>query len=128
VGLTVSQNTVEEAVAAKSRQPDEEADPAPGEQEPGVGDEPPGWLSQVPYFLVLSTMSAGIVIVAAAHFKRGPALIAGALMLAAVFRTVLPPPKIGMLAVRGRRIDIVTYTGLAILLIVLAWVAPQLSR
>ncbi|KIH97054.1 hypothetical protein LP52_21705 [Streptomonospora alba] len=123
----MSQNTVEEAVAAKSRQPDEEPDPAPGEQETGVGDEAPGWLSQVPYFLVLSTMSAGIVIVAAAHFKRGPALIAGALMLAAVFRALLPPHKTGMLAVRSRWVDVVTLTGLAILLIALAWVAPQLS-
>ncbi|QBI52421.1 DUF3017 domain-containing protein [Streptomonospora litoralis] len=126
----MSQNTVEEAVAAESRRPDDEPEPdsAPGEQEPGVGDEAPGWLSQVPYFLVLSTMSAGIVIVAAAHFKRGPALIAGSLLLAAVFRTVLPPHKIGMLAVRRRWLDVITFTGLAVLLIVLAWVAPQLSQ
>ncbi|GAA1773562.1 DUF3017 domain-containing protein [Streptomonospora arabica] len=128
MGLTVSQNTVEEAVAAKSHRPDEEPDPAPEGRESGVGDEAPGWLSQVPYFLVLSTMSAGIVIVAAAHFKRGPALIAGALMMAAVFRTLLPREKLGMLAVRSRWVDIITLTGLAVLLIVLAWVAPQLSQ
>ncbi|GAA4913920.1 DUF3017 domain-containing protein [Streptomonospora salina] len=123
----MSQNTVEEPVAAKSRQPEEEPDPAPGEHGSGVGERAPGWLAQVPYFLVLSTMSAGIVVVAAAHFKRGPALIAGALMLAAVFRALLPADKTGMLAVRSRWIDVATLTGLAVLLIALAWVAPQLS-
>ncbi|MUL39665.1 DUF3017 domain-containing protein [Streptomonospora sp. PA3] len=85
-------------------------------------------MSHVPYFLVLSTMAAGIVVVAAAHFKRGPALIAGALMLAAVFRALLPSEKIGMLAVRSRWIDVITLAGMAVLLIVLAWVAPQLSQ
>ncbi|WP_083919878.1 DUF3017 domain-containing protein [Nocardiopsis gilva] len=92
-----------------------------------VTEETPGWLAQVPYFLVLATMSAGIVVVAAAYFKRGPALIAGALLLAAAFRYLLPPGRIGMLAVRHRWIDIITTVTLAVLLIVLAWVAPQLS-
>ncbi|GAB3461774.1 hypothetical protein GCM10027570_47850 [Streptomonospora sediminis] len=127
----MSQNTVEEAVATSSgRSDDPEPGPTPDEHEPepGAGEAAPGWLSQVPYFLVLSTMSAGIVVVAAAHFKRGPALIAGALMLAAVFRVLLPPHRIGMLAVRSRWIDIITFSTLAVLLIVLAWVAPQLSQ
>ncbi|MDA0567581.1 DUF3017 domain-containing protein [Streptomonospora sp. S1-112] len=124
----MSQNTVEEAVAAKSRSPEDPPESAGGEPQQEPAEAPaPGWLAQVPYFLVLATMSAGIVIVAAAHFKRGPALIAAALLLAAVFRTLLPPERIGMLAVRRRWIDIATYTGLAVALIVLAWVAPQLS-
>jgi hypothetical protein len=84
------------------------------------------WLDQVPYLLVLATMSAGIVIVAAAYFKRGPALIAGALLLAAAFRAVLGSERVGMLAVRSRWFDVLTFLGLAAALIVLAWVAPQL--
>lgn len=87
----------------------------------------PYWLSQVPYALVLSTLAAGIVVVAAAYFKRGPAIIAGALLLAATFRLFLPKDWIGLLAVRRRWVDLVTLVALAILLIVLAWVAPQLS-
>ncbi|RCV49260.1 hypothetical protein DEF23_20325 [Marinitenerispora sediminis] len=71
-------------------------------------------------------MAAGIVVVAAAYFKRGPALIAGALLLGAVFRAFLPPERVGMLAVRRRWIDVATLVTLAVLLIVLAWVAPQL--
>ncbi len=91
------------------------------------GPEAPYWLSQVPYFLVMSALAAGIVVVAAAYFKRGPAIIAGALLLAATFRVLLPRDWVGMLAVRRRWIDLLTLTALAVLLIVLAWVAPQLS-
>ncbi len=87
----------------------------------------PAWLVQVPYILVLSALAAGVVIVAAAYFKRGPAVIAGALLLASAFRAFLPDAWIGMLAVRRRWIDVATLATMAVLLIVLAWVAPQLS-
>ncbi|WP_083918036.1 DUF3017 domain-containing protein [Nocardiopsis xinjiangensis] len=87
----------------------------------------PPWLAQVPYALVLSGLAAGIAVVGFAYFKRGPAIIAGALVLAAVFRLVLPKDWIGMLAVRRRWVDLTVLVGLACLLIVLAWVAPQLS-
>ncbi|MFW6639687.1 DUF3017 domain-containing protein [Nocardiopsis algeriensis] len=104
-----------------------------GEQEADAQGEPaeeraePAWLAQVPYALVLSALAAGIVVVAAAYFKRGPAIIAGALLLAAAFRAFLPEQWVGMLAVRRRWVDLVTLVGLAVLLIALAWVAPQLS-
>lgn len=87
----------------------------------------PPWLAQMPYALVLSGLAAGIAVVGFAYFKRGPAIIAGALVLAAVFRLVLPEDWIGMLAVRRRWVDLTVLVGLACLLIVLAWVAPQLS-
>ncbi|MFE1080244.1 DUF3017 domain-containing protein [Nocardiopsis alba] len=98
-----------------------------GERKAPVRRAVPYWLSQVPYALVLSTLAAGIVVVAAAYFKRGPAIIAGALLLAATFRLVLPKDWIGLLAVRRRWVDLLTLVTLAVLLIVLAWVAPQLS-
>ncbi len=119
----MSQNAVEEAVVPQSHADQEEPEGQDGRAAPS----PPGWLSQVPYFLVLATMASGIVIVAAAYFKRGPALIAGALLLGAVLRAFLPPEKVGMLAVRNRWLDVVTLSTLAVLLVVLAWVAPQLT-
>nr|WP_081748613.1 DUF3017 domain-containing protein [Nocardiopsis sp. CNT312] len=94
---------------------------------PHDGPEPPFWLVQTPYALVLSALAAGIVVVAAAHFKRGPTIIAGALVLAALFRSVLPREWIGLLAVRRRWVDLATLVGMAVMLMVLAWVAPQLS-
>ena len=105
-------------------------DKGPGDGSDGARGgrkEVPYWLSQVPYALVLSALAAGIVIVAAAYFKRGPAIIAGALLLAATFRLFLPKDWIGLLAVRRRWVDLVTMVTLAVLLIVFAWVAPQLS-
>ncbi|TDQ45020.1 DUF3017 family protein [Actinorugispora endophytica] len=124
----MSQKTVEAAVVPRSDVPEEEPGPGPDQEgaAPGSADEVPGWLNQVPYFLVLAMMSAGIVVVAAAYFKRGPAIIAGALLLGAILRLSLPPERVGMLAVRRRWVDAVTLTTLAVLLIVLAWVAPQL--
>ncbi|WP_408638968.1 DUF3017 domain-containing protein [Nocardiopsis suaedae] len=114
-------DSVEAAVAAEEQ---EQGPPEPGDRQ---APEAPGWLAQVPYFLVLATMAAGIVVVAAAYFKRGPAIIAGALMLAALLRYVLPEDRVGMLAVRGRWFDIATALGLAGALVVLAWVAPALG-
>ena len=105
---------------AKGQGPEEET----GES---VRTEVPYWLAQVPYALVLSALAAGIVVVAAAYFKRGPAIIAGALLLAATFRLFLHQGWIGMLEVRRRWIDLLVLSSMAVLLIVLAWVAPQLS-
>lgn len=87
----------------------------------------PAWFVQVPYLLVMAAMGAGLVVVAAAHFKRGPAMISGALLLAALLRALLPQERVGLLAVRRWWVDVLTTVILAVLLIVLAWVAPQLA-
>ncbi len=124
----MSQETVEAAITGRSdmpQPPEENERHEPEDAEPTAA-EGPGWLNQVPYLLVLATMGAGIVVVAAAHFKRGPAIIAGSLLLGAVLRALLPAERVGLLAVRRRWVDVATLVTLAVLLIVLAWVAPQL--
>lgn len=115
-----------EVAESDGKTPDGDPDKASGSVPEGRR-KVPYWLSQVPYALVLSALAAGIVVVAAAYFKRGPAIIAGALLLAATFRLFLPKDWIGLLAVRRRWVDLLTLVSLALLLIVLAWVAPQLS-
>ncbi|GAA3970571.1 DUF3017 domain-containing protein [Thermobifida alba] len=122
----MSQETVEAAGRSDTPQPTGENEPVGKEGADPAAEEGPGWLDQVPYLLVLATMGAGIVVVAAAYFKRGPAIIAGSLLLGAVLRAVLPTERVGMLAVRRRWVDVATLVTLAVLLIVLAWVAPQL--
>ena len=117
----VMRSAVNRVELAELADTDEEASPAPKER------AAPAWLVQVPYVLVLSALAAGVFIVAAAYFKRGPAIIAGALLLAAAFRAYLPAEWVGMLAVRRRWVDLATLITMAVLLIVLAWVAPQLS-
>src|SRR5699024_651301 len=117
-------NRVERAQVAdpgtKGQGPEEET----GES---VRTEVPHWLAQVPYALVLSALAAGIVVVAAAYFKRGPVISAGELLLAASDRLCQAQRYIGMLAVRRRWVNLLVLTSIAGLLIVLAWVAPQLS-
>ncbi|QRN80782.1 MAG: DUF3017 domain-containing protein, partial [Nocardiopsis sp. BM-2018] len=78
-----------EVAESDGKTPDGDPDKASGSVPEGRR-KVPYWLSQVPYALVLSALAAGIVVVAAAYFKRGPAIIAGALLLAATFRLFLP--------------------------------------
>lgn len=125
LGKRTGRNAVNDAEQAEVAESDGDVPDDGGKDTPG--GKVPYWLSQVPYALVLSALAAGIVVVAAAYFKRGPAIIAGALLLAATFRMFLPKDWIGLLAVRRRWVDLATLVALAVLLIVLAWVAPQLS-
>ena len=68
---------------------------------------------QWPYALVLLTMAIGIVRIVQYHWKEGSAWIGGALLVAAALRAVLPPRVAGMVAVRGRFIDVLWCVGLA---------------
>jgi hypothetical protein len=47
-------------------------------------------------------------------------LIGGALLLAGLLRAVLPTDKAGLLAIRGKPVDVVTYGGLALLILYVA--------
>jgi Na+/H+ antiporter NhaD/arsenite permease-like protein len=66
---------------------------------------------QAPYLAVLAFLAAAIVflLLQPAHWRRGVAAIAGAVLLAAVLRLLLPEPAAGMLAVRRRWLDVATY-------------------
>ncbi|WP_241740884.1 DUF3017 domain-containing protein [Streptomyces sp. L2] len=74
---------------------------------------------QWPILLVLSTVALGLLLTALGVFRYGMVLIGAALLAGAVMRWVLP--RVGMLAVRSRFTDIVTYgiLGLAIVLLAL---------
>lgn len=54
------------------------------------------------------------------HWRDGAALIGGALVVAAVLRGALPTERVGMLAIRGRGIDVLTYGGLGLLILFVA--------
>ncbi|MEU6278997.1 DUF3017 domain-containing protein [Streptomyces sp. NPDC047028] len=74
---------------------------------------------QWPILLVLSAVALGLLLTALGVFRYGMVLIGAALLAGAVMRWVLP--RVGMLAVRSRFTDIVTYgiLGLAIVLLAL---------
>jgi hypothetical protein len=74
---------------------------------------------QWPILLVLGMVAVGLLITALDMFRLGTLLIGVALLVGAVLRWMLP--DVGMLAVRSRFTDIVTYgvLGLAIVLLAL---------
>lgn len=77
----------------------------------------PDW---APAALVLGIAAAGMLRVLTEHWREGAALLAGALLIAAVLRVLLPDDRAGLLAVRSRVIDVAIYVGLGLITLALA--------
>gem|GEM_PF-1391966 len=73
---------------------------------------------QWPILVVLAVVALGLLLTALDAFRIGTLLIGVALVAGAVLRWVLP--DVGMLAVRSRFTDIVTYGGLGVVIVLLA--------
>ena len=71
------------------------------------------WL---PYLIVLAGVAAGMFVIwqGSQYAGQGAGLVGGTLLLAAVTRLVLPPRYAGLLASRGRTLDVVTFAVLAV--------------
>ncbi|MCF7553216.1 DUF3017 domain-containing protein [Pseudonocardia sp. WMMC193] len=79
------------------------------------------WLETHGALLIVLLIAAfGMVQVLTEHWRQGSALLGGSLLVAAVLRGVLPPPRAGLLAIRGRIVDVVCYTGFGIAVLLLA--------
>ncbi|WP_432169984.1 DUF3017 domain-containing protein [Streptomyces sp. 1222.5] len=76
---------------------------------------------QWPMLVVLSTVALGLLLTALDVFRIGMLLVGAALLAGAVLRWVLP--SVGMLAVRSRFTDIVTYGILGVAIVLLALMA-----
>jgi hypothetical protein len=76
---------------------------------------------QWPVLLVLGLVGVGLLVTALDVFRVGTLLIGGALLAGAVMRWLLP--SVGMLAVRSRFTDIVTYGVLGLAIVLLALMA-----
>jgi hypothetical protein len=76
---------------------------------------------QWPILAVTGLSALGLVLVAADAFRVGTALVGGALMAGGVLRWLLP--SVGMLAVRSRFTDMITYGLLGITIVLLALMA-----
>jgi hypothetical protein len=81
-------------------------------------------LRNLPMIIVLALAATGLGYAGAVppHWLRGVLLLAFAMLLAGVFRLVLPVRQAGLLAVRSRVADVLCYAGggLAIILFGLA--------
>ena len=80
-----------------------------------------GLVRQWPLFVVLVGVAVGLAMVALDHWRRGLVVVGLALVVAALFRLLLPLPRLGFLAVRSRTMDVslTAGAGLAIALIAL---------
>jgi hypothetical protein len=67
----------------------------------------------VAFTLVLVIAAVGVLRIAQYHWREGSVLIGGALLVAALLRAVLPATRVGLMAVRGRAVDVLTYSALA---------------
>ncbi|WP_330293684.1 DUF3017 domain-containing protein [Streptomyces sp. NBC_00576] len=76
---------------------------------------------QWPILLVLGLVGFGLLLTALDVFRYGTLLIGGALLAGAVLRWVVP--DVGMLAVRSRFTDMVTYTVLGTAIVLLSMMA-----
>jgi hypothetical protein len=73
---------------------------------------------------VLVVLMVGMAVVLTGNLRIGVGIMAGAVWLAAGLRALVPVAMIGLLAVRSRRLDVLTLTPLALGLSVLALVVP----
>ncbi|MGW7007079.1 DUF3017 domain-containing protein [Streptomyces sp. NPDC054933] len=83
-----------------------------------AGGAAPAPARQWPLLTVLAGVAFGLAITAAGGFRVGLIVVGGCLLLGAVLRWLLP--SVGMLAVRSRFTDLITYGGLGTAIVLLA--------
>jgi hypothetical protein len=84
-----------------------------------------GLRRQLPLALVLVVLGAGMVTIAFDHWRRGCGLVGLSLIVAGLARMLLPRERIGLLAVRGRALDVCCALLLGGAVLVLAWIVPS---
>lgn len=77
-------------------------------------------LRHVPYTAVLLLVAVAASRIAMYHWRQGGALIGGALLLAAVLRAALSDEQAGLLTIRSRVVDVLSYTLLGLLILFVA--------
>ncbi|MFC4947053.1 DUF3017 domain-containing protein [Pseudonocardia sp. GCM10023141] len=73
-----------------------------------------------PLWLVALIAAAGMVRVLTQHWRQGAVLLGAALLVAAALRVLLADDRAGLLAIRSRVIDVLSYSGFGVVIIVLA--------
>jgi hypothetical protein len=99
--------------------------PAPGGQR-GSAPSRASRLEQVPYWLVLCGVGAGLLWIRGGErdVRGGTLVIAGVLLVAAAARLGLPERRAGMLGTRRRLADVAAFAALGIGLLVAGLVFP----
>ncbi|MER7077825.1 Protein of unknown function [Saccharopolyspora antimicrobica] len=76
--------------------------------------------THVPFGLVLLIAAIGFLLVAMQHWRRGTVLLAVALLVAAGMRAVIPQERTGLLTIRSRVVDVLLYSGFAVVILAVA--------
>ena len=105
--------------------PDEDEVRLDGEGNP-IDDQPliERTIDQWPIALVLLGLVIGMVVLTFYDFRAGSIILGIAVLFGAALRTVLPHERAGLLAIRGRPIDLITMYGLGVALTTVAVVVP----
>lgn len=77
-------------------------------------------LAHLPFAIVMAIVLIAGLRIWMYHWRQGAALIAGALFVAAVLRGILSTEQSGLLAIRSRVVDILSYGGLGVLIFAVA--------
>ncbi|GAB3501099.1 DUF3017 domain-containing protein [Amycolatopsis cihanbeyliensis] len=77
-------------------------------------------LVHLPFGLVMALVAVAASRIWLYHWRQGAALIGGALLVAAVLRVVLSDEQAGLLAIRSRGVDMLSYAGLGALILFVA--------
>lgn len=86
-----------------------------------IGAHAPAPARQWPVLLVLGGVAVGLLLTAAGSFRAGIVLIGASLLTGGALRWLLP--SVGMLAVRSRFTDVITYGVLGTAIVLLALMA-----
>jgi hypothetical protein len=76
--------------------------------------------AHLPFALVMAIVAAGFVRIAQYHWREGTVLIACALLVAAILRAVLSPEQAGLIVIRGRGVDVLSYSAFGVLILFVA--------
>jgi hypothetical protein len=76
--------------------------------------------NHVPLILVLAITAVGLARIGQYNWREGTVLLGAALVFAGLMRAVLPTDRIGLVAIRGRGVDVLLYGGLGLMVMAVA--------
>lgn len=77
-------------------------------------------LAHIPFALVLLLVVVGMVRIGQYHWREGAALISLSLLAAGVMRAFLTAEQSGVIAIRGRTVDVLCYSAFGLLIMYVA--------
>ena len=85
------------------------------------------FLRQWPITVVLAGVAVAMIFIALDSFRRGSVVLSASVLLAFFLRLLLPDADAGMLAVRSKRIDVITLGILGVAITVFTFWVPAPS-